>query len=630
MSSVSRAHTELVRQLSLRAVQDPQAYHEMALRTRSPEVLDAVAVLALPGSQAKALQEIGRSVAEGLSVSALADLQPDPLWLSELASLIAVQVTEHTPDLLSAWGLWTWAASFEGDQLSPSHRDLRAQVAWTLEGEHRDQLTAWVDQDGLLGPQVRAELRADLANPWFTEPQAASDSTWQDRCQDLLGPDLATITVQAGQGLPFDRLETMTTQPSLGDRSIAIIMTTYRPDASLLTAIRSVIGQTWQEWTLLLVDDASGPEYEDLLVAAAASDDRIRLLRRDHNGGTYQARNTALREVGSADFITFHDSDDWSHPQRLELTVEPLRSNPTLVASTAWALKATDDLQITRLGYRGKSRMAASLLVRRDPVATELGFFDPVRKSADKEFQRRIGAAFPDGLAEITDPIAIIRRGHSSLSSADHSRGWRHHSRRHYQQAYQPWHRRIRQGKATAYLNDAEQRTLWAPARWHDPDPAVSQRPARYDVVLAADYSSPDADERFDPVIARARRQGRQVGLLQLDGPVLHSSPEPPTSATIVRRVTRGHVNWVYLDDEIDVGQVVVLDPGVLHPGTDMRAEWSCQRVDVALPSGNSPNPPATDLRRVSWRARHVFGVASRWWDPTTTSWPEEGREGPD
>lgn len=619
MSSVSRAHSELVRQLSGRAVQEPQAFHEMALRTRSPEVLDAVAALAVNGGRARALQEIGRSVADGLTVSALTDLKADPFWLSELASLSALQVTQHTPDLLAAWGLWMWATSTDDTQLSQRHRDLRAQVAWTLGTEHREQLTTWVEEDGLLGPEVRAELRADVVNPWFNDPQADSDQTWQDRWQHLLGPNLAAIKVRAGIGLPFDRLETVAAPPGLGDRSVAVIMTTYRPDASLLTAIESVIAQTWQEWTLLLVDDASGPEYADLLAAAAGLDDRIRLLLRERNGGTYAARNTALREVGTADFVTFHDSDDWSHPQRLELTVAPLRSSLALVASTAWALKATDNLQVTRLGYRGVSRMAASLVIRRDPVCTQLGFFDPVRKSADKEFQRRISAAFPEAIAEIRDPIAVIRRGHSSLSSSDHSRGWRHHSRRHYQQSYQPWHRRIRQGNASPYLNDAEARTLWAPARWLDTDDTGL---TTYDVVLAADYSCPDAEERFGPVIAQARREGRRVGLLQLDGPVLHGSPEPPTSATIVRRVTRGQLNWTYLDDEIEVRQVVVLDPRVLHPGTDMQAAWPSEQVDVMLPSDTSAWLSTIDLSTAAWRARRIFGVASQWWDPTLTPWP--------
>src|SRR5690606_25467672 len=134
----------------------------------------------------------------------------------------------------------------------------------------------------------------------------------------------------------------------------------------------------WQEWELIIVDDGSGPAYETVLAEAAALDDRVRLIRLEGNVGTYAARNAALRSIRSTDFVTFHDSDDWSHPQRLELTVDPLRADPDLVGTTGWGLKTTSSLHLTRPGYRALSRMAVSLVVRHDPVCTALGFFDPV------------------------------------------------------------------------------------------------------------------------------------------------------------------------------------------------------------------------------------------------------------
>lgn len=624
----SRAHTELVRQLCGHALQDPQAFHEMALRTRSPDVLDAVAALAVPGSRAPALREVGRAVAGALDPAQLAPLAADSRWLSELAALSAIQVTGQTPDLLAAWGLWQWAAGPGGEQLPPRHRDLRAQVAWVLRErlgpEAVDRVASWVAQEDLLGPEVRAELRADLANPWLSDPGAASGATWADRCAQILGPRLGPLQVPAGPGAPFDRLSSPATGRAVGDRQVAVILTTYRPDHSLLTAVRSVLAQTWQEWTLLLVDDASGPAYDAVLAEAAALDDRVRLFRREVNGGTYAARNTGLRQVGTADFVTFHDSDDWSHPQRLELTLEPLRAESSTVATTAWALKATEDLELTRLGYRGISRMAVSLVVRRDPVCSDLGFFDPVRKSADKEFQRRIMAAYPDGLAEVRDPVAVIRRGHDSLSATDHSRGWRHHSRRHYQQAYQPWHRRIRRGQAAPHLDDTAERTFWAPRRWLPQGTgSAGQGADRYAVVLAADYARPDTAEVAEPLIDRARRHGRRVGLLQVDGPVLHGSPEPPTAASVVRRVARGQVGWVYLDDRVVVDHVVVLDATVLHPGPDLVATWAAPRVDLVLP----PEETTLDRRAAERRATTMFGTAPRWWDPASEAWPSPAQD---
>lgn len=611
LAPVSAAHSQLVRVLSGLAEAKPQAFHEMALRTRSPEVLDAIAALALPGAHATMLQEVGRALTEGLDTTSLATVPLDPRWGSELAALTALQVTDRCPDLLAAWGLWDWAAAQGEELLPPRGRDLRAQVAWALGGSYLEQLSSWASQDDLLGPDVRSEVRADLANPWIDDPRSASLPDWEGHLADLLGPRVTPVQVPAGAGAPFDRLTTRPTSRVLGDRMLSIILTTYRPDTSLLTAIRSLIAQTWQEWELVLVDDASGPAFADLLAEAVALDDRVRLIQLERNGGTYAARNAGLRSIGSADFVTFHDSDDWSHPQRLELTLEPLRSQPAVVATTGWGLKATDDLQLTRPGYRTVSRMAVSLVVRRDPVCTTLGFFDPVRKSADKEFKRRIVAAFPDGLVEVTDPLGIIRRGHSSLSASDHSFGWRHHSRRHYQQAYQPWHRKIRQGKASAHLDDRSERTFWAPPRWLVTD-TTDRACERYDVVLVADYSLSDAVEGFSPTLREVLRDYDRVGLLQVDGPVLGKGPEPPTDPSILRRVRDGAVGWVYLDDAIEVARVVVLDPGVLHPGTDQRARWTPEQVELAAPSVLNM---ALDRPAATRRALSMFGVPPSWSD---------------
>lgn len=625
---VSLAHRTVVRGLAGLAAQNPGSYYEMALRTRSPEVLDAVADLALPGSRARALQEVGRALAVDLDIAQLADLTPEPTWLSELAALSAIQVTERTPDLSAAWGLWRWAAAVGEDRLPERHRDLRAQAAWVL-GGHRDQVASWVEQGGVLGSQVRAELRADLVNPWLShsaggtgpdqglaaggDPGAASSTVWQDRAQDILGPRLAPLAIPPGDGSPFDRLSAPTSGRGVGNRSVAIILTTYRPDASLRTAVRSVIDQTWQEWTLLVVDDASGPEYHELLAEITALDPRITLLRREQNGGTYQARNTGLGAVGNADFITFHDSDDWSHPQRLEVSLEALQADPAIVASTAWGLKATDDLVLTRLGYRGISRVAAGLLLRRDPVITTLGFFDPVRKSADKEFQRRIAVTFPDATVDVRHPTAVIRKGHDSLSSSDHSRGWRHHSRRHYQHAYQQWHQRIRQGEAASFLDPTAERGFWAPPDWFEAGPVSAEAGTRrYDVVLAADYSVAEAGDRFGPTITQARRAGNQVGMLQVDRALLHRNPEPRTAASIVSLVDQGQAGWVYLDDDLEVGRVLVLDASVLHPGPDQRAVWTARKASVAVPSSKTTLDHGAVLRRAS----SLFGTTPDWWDP--------------
>ena len=70
-----------------------------------------------------------------------------------------------------------------------------------------------------------------------------------------------------------------------------------------------------------------------MLARAVALDPRIHLVKQPVNQGTYAARNAGL-DAAAGEFVAFQDSDDWSHPRRLELQVRPLLENPRLVATT--------------------------------------------------------------------------------------------------------------------------------------------------------------------------------------------------------------------------------------------------------------------------------------------------------
>ena len=56
-----------------------------------------------------------------------------------------------------------------------------------------------------------------------------------------------------------------------------------------------MLAQTHGNLEILLVDDCSGPDFEDVFAQAEALDPRVRLLRQARNGGSYLGRNAALR-----------------------------------------------------------------------------------------------------------------------------------------------------------------------------------------------------------------------------------------------------------------------------------------------------------------------------------------------
>jgi glycosyltransferase involved in cell wall biosynthesis len=101
----------------------------------------------------------------------------------------------------------------------------------------------------------------------------------------------------------------------------SVIIPTYsRPDF-LPEAIDSVLGQTVNDLECLVVDDA-GP-----VPAAVPDDPRVRLIRRDLNGGEPAARNTGIQEARGR-FLVFLDDDDVFTRDRLQIALEGLERAP--------------------------------------------------------------------------------------------------------------------------------------------------------------------------------------------------------------------------------------------------------------------------------------------------------------
>lgn len=100
---------------------------------------------------------------------------------------------------------------------------------------------------------------------------------------------------------------------------VSVIIPAYNRAATIGRAIESVTGQTWQDFEIIVVDDASA----DATVAAveAIADARIRILRNPRNLGAAGARNAGITDARGA-WIAFQDSDDEWLPRKLEKQME--------------------------------------------------------------------------------------------------------------------------------------------------------------------------------------------------------------------------------------------------------------------------------------------------------------------
>ncbi len=97
--------------------------------------------------------------------------------------------------------------------------------------------------------------------------------------------------------------------------AISVIIPVYKVEPYLDACVSSVVGQTFSDLEILLVDDGSPDRCPELCDAWAQKDPRVRVIHQE-NGGLSAARNTGI-EAATGEFLAFVDSDDMLEPDAL-------------------------------------------------------------------------------------------------------------------------------------------------------------------------------------------------------------------------------------------------------------------------------------------------------------------------
>lgn len=105
---------------------------------------------------------------------------------------------------------------------------------------------------------------------------------------------------------------------------VSIIMPSYNTACFIRESIQSVLDQTYQNWELIIVDDCSTDNTDE--VVASIKDDRIKYFKNEKNSGAAVSRNRALSEAKGR-WIAFLDSDDLWVPEKLEKQIQFMDEN---------------------------------------------------------------------------------------------------------------------------------------------------------------------------------------------------------------------------------------------------------------------------------------------------------------
>jgi len=121
--------------------------------------------------------------------------------------------------------------------------------------------------------------------------------------------------------------------------TVTVIIPTYNRGHVIRRALHSVLHQTYQSLEVIVVDDGSTDNTEEIV--ASFNDPRILYIRHETKRGAAAARNTGIK-AASADFIAFQDSDDEWLPEKLEAQMKVFEDTPPevgIVYTDMWKIK---------------------------------------------------------------------------------------------------------------------------------------------------------------------------------------------------------------------------------------------------------------------------------------------------
>ncbi len=198
---------------------------------------------------------------------------------------------------------------------------------------------------------------------------------------------------------------------------VSVIIPVYNDAATLATAVRSVLAQTFQDFEIIIVDDGSTENISAALDGLHTV--RLRLLRHAQNKGAAAARNTGIRHA-TGRYIALLDRDDIWMPDKLERQLKILEAadDHTKACCTSYLLLRLGDTRCEKRPLLAKEDWyshllwgcdlspGSTLVVKRD-CFEEMGLFDEdFRRLEDWDWLLRYAGRY--SLSVIEDPLAQV------------------------------------------------------------------------------------------------------------------------------------------------------------------------------------------------------------------------------
>jgi len=402
---------------------------------------------------------------------------------------------------------------------------------------------------------------------------------------------------------------------------VTVIVPAYNAEEGIRTALESIIAQTWTNLEVLVVDDCSIDDTAKIVGSYVKVDSRIHLIKAETNMGPYVARNLGLKQA-TGQFVTCHDADDWSHPQKIEKQALHLIQNASVIGNTSQLARALPDLKFYRRGNRGHYIQfnMSSLMFRRKPVMEELGYWDCVRFAADSELFKRFKLVFGEkALVHLpTGPLSFPRQSADSLTGSKFFgyHGYMIGARQEYNEAHSFF-----SSISDSLRYDFPQKSRPFPV----PEPMWPLREQKqngrrhFDIIQVSDYRFPGGTTGSNIEEIKSQKQlGLRTGLIQM--PNYYLGARSPEVNPKIRELLEGDkIQMIVYGENVSCDLLILRHPVILQELQELLP--NVQAGDLRIIVNQSPKrdygPKSElvyDIRKCEKHFIQYFGKSGIWY----------------
>lgn len=161
---------------------------------------------------------------------------------------------------------------------------------------------------------------------------------------------------------------------------VSVVMAAHNAERFIEEAIRSVMGQTFTHWELLVIDDGSTDRTDEIVQRLMQEDKRITLLNNEKNMGVAMTRNRGF-DLCRGEYVALLDSDDIWHPYKLEKQLARLKEAGADFAYCSYAI-VDSDLKKVKDDYTVPDQVSFEKLLRENVIGCSTVLLS--RKIVDK------------------------------------------------------------------------------------------------------------------------------------------------------------------------------------------------------------------------------------------------------